>query len=103
MNVGQLKQILENLPDDIEVQVAYQPNYPFALSLSDSYCFDDEYNDDIVEDDDPDGEYNEELVVAYRDPSNDNADHANAKILYLSESQQSGYLPGKIAELLGWT
>lgn len=34
MTVGDLKNILDSLEDDVEVRVAYQPSYPLEMNLA---------------------------------------------------------------------
>lgn len=34
MNVGELKELLEDVPDGTELRIAHQPNYPLALTVA---------------------------------------------------------------------
>ena len=76
MTVGELKEMLEGLDDDMEVRLAMQPSWPF------------EYSIDSVEviDNDPDGLDDEPIEG----------------IVYLVEGSQLGYLPGDVCANLGW-
>ncbi len=64
-------------PDDVEVRLAFQPNWPFEYSI----------------DDGPDI-----LVVEVQNDAYERHD----KIIYLPEGSQIGYLPGVAARSLGW-
>jgi hypothetical protein len=74
MTVGELKDLLEGLDDDIEVRLAMQPAWPFEYSIDDS-C--------LIEKEDEDNQREE-------------------TILYLVEGDQLGYLPGDVCDELGW-
>jgi hypothetical protein len=74
MTVGELKDLLEGLDDNIEVHLAMQPNWPFEYSIGDS-C--------LIEREDEDNQRKE-------------------TILYLSEGKQLNYLPEDIYNELNW-
>jgi len=85
MNVRDLKNVLEDLDDDMEVRFASQPNWPFEYSITDAVVIDlseEYYEDDEEEKINPDAEPNE--------------------IVYLVEGQQLGYLPGLVSNKIGW-
>jgi hypothetical protein len=77
MNVGDLKQILEDYDDDIEIRFASQPAYPFEYSIEDVYLVD---MDNLVNEDKEESD----------------------SVLYLVEGNQLGYLSGKVRECIGW-
>ena len=85
MNIRDLKNIIEDLDDDMEVRFASQPSWPFEYSIYDAYVID--LN---VEYDPEDDEYLE------------NEDDEPKDILYLVEGSQIGYLPGIVAREIGW-
>ena len=85
MNIRDLKNIIEDLDDDLEVRFASQPSWPFEYSIYDAYVID--LN---VEYDSEDDEYLE------------NEDDEPKDILYLVEGNQIGYLPGIVAREIGW-
>lgn len=74
MTVGNLKELLEDLDDNMEIRFASQPSWPFEYSI-------------------------EELVTAKI--RNDRTGEKE-EIAYLVEGQQLGYLPGKAAAAAGW-
>ena len=67
----------EASPDDVEVRLAFQPNWPFEYSI----------------DDGPDI-----LVVEVQNDAFERYD----KIIYLPEGSQIGYLPEVASKSLGW-
>lgn len=73
MTVGELLDMISELPSDMEVRFASQPNYPFEYNISDVV---------VVEVEDRRGETKE--------------------IVYLAEGRQLGYLPGDVSVELGW-
>lgn len=46
MTVGELLNILEDLPEDAEVRLAMQPSYPFEYSIGDVVTVAPEYDND---------------------------------------------------------
>lgn len=93
MNVGELKEMLEELDDEMEVRFASQPSWPFENEIRSGEVVDLSSQDD--EDycgpeggPDPDGEVTEETE--------------SEEILYLVEGSQIGYLPGIVARSIGW-
>ena len=84
MNVGDLKRLLEGIDDDTEVRFASQPSWPFEYSIADVHeCWPDP--EPYPEGDDLEGE-----------------EFENDPVVYLVEGQQLRYLPGYVAEALGW-
>ena len=73
MNVKELKEHLEGYPDDMEVKLAQQPNWPFQYSIG-----------DIVE----------------AKIEDDNEDSKSA--LFIGECEQEQYLSGDASRELGW-
>jgi predicted membrane GTPase involved in stress response len=76
MTVGELKEMLEGLDDDMEVRLAMQPAWPFEYSISSVEVIDN----------DPEGSDKEPIEG----------------IVYLVEGDQLGYLPGNVCNQLGW-
>ncbi|WP_233854152.1 hypothetical protein [Paraburkholderia sp. HD33-4] len=80
MKVCELMELLEGMPEDAEVRIAQQPNWPFEYAIAGVVCVDlgrDEEDDDMRDD--------------YREP-----------VVYLAEGTQLGYLPGAVSSELGW-
>jgi hypothetical protein len=80
MTVSELRDILDGLPDDMEVRIAHAPGWPMEYSLSDSYTV-------------------AEAPHRYGWVSPD-ADIPHA--LYLAEDSQIGYLSEHVRADLGW-
>ena len=88
MKVAELMEMLEGLPEDAEVRLAQQPNWPFEYSLADAVLVGPTarppgYQPDPDEDEDED-------------------DHPEENVVYLVEGTQLGYLPGAAAREMGW-
>ena len=73
LTVEELKEMLEDLPDDMEVRVAHQPSWPFEYEVTSAG------------------------VVRGDDDSED-----EGGVLYLGEGDQLDYLPGKARVAVGW-
>jgi len=95
MKVQQLRELIEDLPDTMEVRFASQPNWPFEYSISDGMALrvmkdtrthrDEEPEVDITQiQDDDDGEFYPDAVF------------------YLIENHQIGYLSGQVKNEIGW-
>jgi DNA-binding transcriptional MerR regulator len=102
MTVGELKQILEDLDDDVEVRIAQQPRWPFEYSIGEVITC--ETNGDDIDEceaalerkdltDDERAEAHEELERFKED---------NKHVVYIAEREQIGYLPGNVTKALGW-
>lgn len=76
MTVGELKEMIDGLDEDVEVRLAMQPSWPFEYSISSVEVIDN----------DPEGS-DEEPIEG---------------IVYLAEGDQLGYLPGNVCDELGW-
>lgn len=74
MTVEELMDLLGDLPSDMEVRFASQPNYPFEYSIDGA------------------------VVVEVENKRTGDSE----EILYLEEGHQIGYLPGSVSEELGW-
>lgn len=74
MTVGELKDLLDGLDDDVEIRLAMQPAWPFEYSIDDACLIERE----------------------------DEKNQREETILYLVEGDQLGYLPGDICDKLGW-
>jgi hypothetical protein len=81
MKVADLIEMLEDLPEDVEVRFAHQPNYPFEYSVACAVLVD----------------------YAEHDPNEDGEDDVQAEpVVYLVEGTQLGYLPGVACREIGW-
>lgn len=101
MTVGQLLEMLEGLDSDTEVRFASQPSYPFEYGIEGVYIVDmlgddDEYTTlEPGEEDDCDSDAEQ---MENEPPFNE----GGKIIVYLTESSQIGYLPGIVAQTIGW-
>ena len=77
MNVGELKEWLEDFHDECEVRIAEQPHYPMEYSIRGVV----DYNPDVDEDTD----------MSEVDATKD--------IIYITEGRQIGYCPRDVFEL----
>jgi hypothetical protein len=82
MKVGQLIEMLEQMPEDAEVMLAQQPSWPFEYSLGDVVMVGPDA-DNQLDDDDED-------------------DRPDENIVYLVEGSQTRYLPGFACNAVGW-
>lgn len=82
MTVGELMELLEGLPQDCEVRLATQPNWPFEYSITSVVCV-----DMAGDEDDEDADMRNDM----KEP-----------VVFLAEGSQLGYLPGVAARELGW-
>jgi len=72
MTIGELKEVLQGLDDDMDVRLAMQPSWPFEYTLGDPAVVGDPENED------------------------------GQSVLYLTEGRQIGYLPKRACDELGW-
>lgn len=108
MNAQDLIEILTSLPDpeNTEVRMAIQPNWPFEHAIAGTVfnheTDQEEYCDEPDRDDYHTTEEYLEAMHTYegehpeRDPRN------QAPVIYLTDGNQIGYLPGNIASAAGW-
>ena len=75
MTVIELKEALEQMPDEAEVRLAMQPSWPFEYSIMD---------------------------VVPLEPDEEAPADEEVKVVYLTEGSQLGYLPGEASEAIGW-
>lgn len=47
MTVGELKEVLDQMDDDIEVRLAMQPSWPFEYTINDYAVIEGEDEDDV--------------------------------------------------------
>lgn len=92
MNVDYLRDLIRDLPGDMEVRLMTQANYPFEYSVSGLIGLDDLHDFQVTEREDPD-----EPVELFQ-PASDNGDtyfgrapYCGPGILYLLEGTQLGY------------
>jgi len=91
MTVGELKEALEGLDDDVEVHLAFQPNYPLEFECGQAVVVDlNEPDEDDYPEKDMDGS---PFEVPEWEPK---------QVLYLSEGSSLDYLSGKVSRELGW-
>jgi len=76
MTVGELKEMIEGLDEDVEVRLAMQPSWPFEYSISSVELIDN-------------------------NPEDSDEGELDA-IVYLVEGTQLGYLPCNVCEEIGW-
>lgn len=79
MTVGELKEMLEDLDEDIEVRLAMQPAWPFEYDIASLEVIEGEITEEVEE---------EGLIPE--------------TVVYLVEGTQIGYLPSYVAKELGW-
>jgi hypothetical protein len=84
MNVGELRELLEGLDDDVEIRLAQQPSWPFEYSIARIEVVD--LGD--ADEDEADGRAD--------------ADDSDEQIVYIAEGSQLGYLPGAARDALDW-
>lgn len=86
MNVGELREALEYLADDVEVRWAAQPHYPLEYDIDHANVVETH-----VFEQKQDGE---EYECARCEELDDEHPEEAGKLLYLFEGGQLGYLPG---------
>ncbi len=101
MNVGELKELLEGLDDEVEVRIAHQPSWPFEYSIGRVVEVDlsEDPEDEEDSDDDADGTC---TACGRNDCICDENDESEA-VVYIAEGAQLGYLPQAAATELGWS
>jgi hypothetical protein len=87
MKVQELLDLLENCNPEAEVRFASQPNWPMEYSIKSNQIYDCEEETQFMTELDDDGD---EIVKSV------------PKVIYLIEGKQIGYLPGWVAEEIGW-
>lgn len=89
MTVGELRDMLDGVDDMVEVRLAHQPGWAFEYSINRA---------ELV--------YKREaLYVGEEEVINDHADDYDTDeppTVYLVEGEQIGYLPGYVANAIGW-
>jgi len=85
--IEQLEDLRQDLGDDVEVRLAFQPSWPFEHSIGEIVASDPA---DVDEDEDED-----DTTRAARDD-----DHV--PVVYIGEGRQLGYLDTAGARALGW-
>lgn len=95
MTVGELKNLLDGLDDDIEVRFASQPSWPFEYSIEGVYVVEDPTAPVDDGDDDEDGSVELKTSIGQDDEVE--------TVVYLAEGRQLGYLPGRAVRELGWS
>jgi len=90
MKVSQLIEMLEQMPEDAEVMLAQQPNWPFEYSLGDVVMVG------------PDADNQQPRSMTRRARDEDEDDRPDENIVYLVEGSQTRYLPGFACNAIGW-
>ena len=93
MNISQLKDLIQDLPDEVEVRLMTQSNYPFEYSVQGGVTLDD-IIDFQVDENKKDEEHSIELFepASGADPGYfGRGVYAGSGILYLVEGTQLGY------------
>lgn len=107
MTIGELRELIEGLDDNIEVRLAHQPRWAFEYAVSGGAV--------AVLSDGPDEDDVEAARGIVNDSSEDEEDRNEAKaiidqdleatktsILYLAEGTQIGHLPGAASKAIEW-
>lgn len=103
MTVGQLLEMLEGIDPATEVRFASQPSWPFEYGIEGVYVVDmlgddDEYTT-LEPGEEDDYDYDSDAEQMENEPP---FNEGGKSIVYLIESSQIGYLPGIVAEMIGW-
>lgn len=97
MTVGELRDLLEDVDDDVEVRTAQQPRWAFEYAVDDATLVEACVFRARVDDYD--------TCVGCGEATDDHVkDAAETKsVFYLTEGSQLGYLPGYVATAIGWS
>lgn len=124
MTVRDLKRLLDELDDDVEVRIASQPNWPFEYSCEAAFTNPTEryevtyepadaalgvehkgfYIIDCSEDAQDEDHWVEGPFETHEEAVS-KLEHLmtnHTPILYIAENQQLGYLPGEARKAVGW-
>jgi len=115
MTVGELKDLLDGLDDDMEVRWAAQPSWAFEYSIASGEVVnanapDPEELESLEEDlrvareitEEPErSETIAQITDAIMEFQKDEEESEN--VLYLTEGSQLGYLPEAVARAIGWS
>lgn len=82
--IEQLEDLRQDLGDDVEVRLAFQPSWPFEHSIGDIAATEAVREGDTLDEDD------------------DEADADAPAVVYIGEGRQIGYLDERGARALGW-
>lgn len=85
MTVGELRDALEGIDDDVQVRLAMQPRWAFEYSIGSAVFVG------------PDS-----LPPGYEPEEGDEDEKPEESVVYLTEGTQLGYLPGSVAREIGW-
>jgi hypothetical protein len=99
MTIGELRELIQDLDDNVEVRLAHRSNWPFEYSIS---------RVEVVEV----GGWDEDGMPRREDLTDEEwADYERLRaeteekakeIVYIGEGDQIGYLPGQACKALGW-
>jgi hypothetical protein len=97
VNIRELRALIEDLDDEVEVRLMTQPNYPFEYSVSGAVTF-DQLVDFQINEAQADPDRDEEEPIELFEPASGNdpgyfgrGPYCGSGILYLLEDQQLGY------------
>jgi len=101
MTVGRLMKMLESIDPATEVRFASQPSWPFEYGIEGVYVVDMLGDDDEYATLEPgeEDDYDSDAEQMENEPS---FNEGGKIIVYLTESSQIGYLPGIVAQTIGW-
>lgn len=107
MNVGQLRELLEDLDDEAEVMIASQPSWPMAHYLQQGVVVgcDEERIEEIEHALDADGLDDDEATAARQELEQLRRYGNQKQVLWLAEGSQphdDPYLPGIVSRKLEW-
>lgn len=107
MNVGQLRELIEDLDDEVEVMMASQPSWPMAHYLQQGVVVgcDEERIEEIERALDADDLSLDEAAAARQELEQLRRDGNQTKVLWLAEGSQphdDPYLPGIVSRKLEW-
>lgn len=87
MTIAELREIIQDLDDDVEVRIASQPRWPLEYSIASPAAF--------VESDEEEDEEGDTQRCPLKDAPPEG-------VLYLGEGRQIGYLPTPARRGLRW-
>lgn len=94
MNVGDLLALIEDLDPETEIRIAHQPTWPLEYALAAAEVVYPPGHPDALHGNGPDP-----LGGGEPEPT---WDGETPVVVYLVEGSQVGYLPGHVAEAVGW-
>ena len=96
MQVRELIEFLEDMPEDAEVRLAHQPSYPFEYSIGDVV----EVSGHGQSCPECDTDWDVHVDQGCDEPVPEDDDEPS--VVYIAEKSQLGYLSGHASRELGW-